>query len=195
MSTTRVLKAVVQQSATLSRGSALVALMLSLLAIAMVMLSVAGEQVLAQHHLLALEQKRFARLVASDALFEQVAIGRQQIQSWHAPGLPSQGSGSLGTATLVPAGEGAERALFATSEPTQCPHPQKTESQCWRIQIQQQGTGFVRERMLIIPNTSCAAGYWYAPESRIYSDDGESDLPPPVEEPPPKSPGLPKGVQ
>lgn len=176
------------------RGAALVVLMLSLLAVALGVLAVAGEQVLAQHQLLALEHKRFSRQVASETLFEQEAAARQQMQVWDHSGLPIEGLESAGEASVVADGEGVERTLLATSVPTHCPHPKETQSQCWSVKVQQQGTGFARERMLIIPNTSCSQAYWYAPESRIYSDWLEPDAPIVPDEPPKRHPRVPKGV-
>src|SRR5690554_1198254 len=71
-----------------------------------------------------------------------------------------------------------------------------TTGRCARLWVQQAGTGFLRERVLVEPVPHCNTSYWYAPDFRV--GGAAATMPPPVDpdrpsrpDPPPRT--LPNG--
>lgn len=154
------------------QGGALITLILTLLSLAILVLTVTGQQVLAHAQQISLDEQRLYRQLATEQLFDEVAE-RLELNS---NGLQHKRHGSH----FFAQGGAGQRVLYSAVNKVPCPHDDATSSLCWRVQISQAGSGFMRERMLIIPEQSCASAYWYPPQGRVV----DGPVLPPVNEPP-----------
>lgn len=175
------------------QGAALITLILTLLSLAILALMVTGQQVIAHAQQISLDEQRLYRQLATEQLFDEVAQGLElnsnTLQN------PRRGS------HFFAQGGAGQRVLYSAVEKKPCPHEYPTSSLCWRVQVSQAGSGFMRERMLIIPEHSCASPYWYSPQGRVL----EGSVLPPANEPPddegpqplprPPTPGKPPRLQ
>lgn len=141
------------------RGAALLILILTLLGLALSALTVSGQQVLAHAQQISLDERRLYRQLATEQLFDEIAQSLELNSHFQ----------QRGEAHLFTQGSAGQRVLYSTVEATPCPHDYKTLSVCWRVQVSQAGSGFLRERMLIVPEQSCALPYWYPPQGRVMS--------------------------
>ena len=149
-------------------GAALLVAMVSLMTIALGAIYITADQSLAQHHMLSLEFRRLERQNVTEELFESMVLN-----------FATTNEGVVWTRTLLNS-KGVNNQLNATREPMACPHPFATTSSCALLRVQQGGTGFMRERVLITPTLDCSSPYWYAPGFRV----GGIDMPtPPADHP------------
>lgn len=153
------------------QGAALMMCVLALLNLAFIALTVTGQQVLGHAQQVTLDEQRLYRQLATEQLFDEVA---QNLE------LNSNALQKRQSSHLFAQGGAGQRVLYSSAMPTTCPHEGATESLCWQIQISQSGSGFIRERMLIIPEQGCALPYWYPPQGRVL----EGAVLPPANEPP-----------
>lgn len=154
------------------RGAALILVISVLLALGLLILGLAGYQVLAHSQQISLDERRLQRQLATEQLFEDVA------SSLLVNSRPAQEQGRGYVAHLFAEGGAGQRVLYSEAELALCPHEFHTLSLCWRIKVSQAGSGFVRERLLIMPKQSCALAYWYPPAGRVV----EGPLLPPANE-------------
>lgn len=162
------------------QGVALITAILVLLGLALLVLSLSGQQVLTHFQQISLDERRLHRQLATEQLFDEVALslemnGRMQLE---------QGRGYVAHAFTQ--GSPGQRVLYSEAHDVPCPHDFFTLSMCWRIQVRQSGSGFIRERMFVIPEASCASSYWFPPEGRVVSAPvlPPADAPPVYELPP-----------
>lgn len=144
------------------QGAALLVAMVTLMVIAFGAIHITAEQVLAQHQMLSLEFRRLERQNVTEELFESMALG---------PG--STSDGVEWTRSMMDSPE-SNNQLSAVRQPIDCPHPFATTSRCAQLRVQQAGTGFLRERVLVEPVPHCSKSYWYAPDFRV----GHTGMPP-----------------
>ncbi|MCC5880401.1 MAG: hypothetical protein JJU03_10970 [Idiomarina sp.] len=149
-----------------------------MLGLALLVLSLSGQQVLTHFQQISLDERRLHRQLATEQLFDEVALslemnGRMQLE---------QGRGYV--AHAFNQGSPGQRVLYSETQDVPCPHDFFTLSMCWRIQVRQSGSGFIRERMLVIPEASCASSYWFPPEGRVVS----APVLPPADAPPESDP-------
>ena len=158
-------------------GAALLVAMVSLMVVALGAIHITADQILAQHQMLSLELLRLERQRVTEEMFENMALD-----------LASTSDGVVWTRTLLNS-TAENNQLRATREPIDCPHPYTATSRCALLRVQQAGTGFVRERVLVEPIPHCSKPYWYAPAFRL--GDITSPTPPrtePVRPDKPKQP-------
>lgn len=148
-------------STVAQRGAAIILVISVLLALGLLVLSLAGYQVIAHSQQISLDERRLKRQLATEQLFEDVA------SSLLVNSRPAQEQGRGYVAHLFAEGGAGQRVLYSEAVLAICPHEFPTLSLCWRIKVSQSGSGFVRERLLIMPKQSCAPPYWYPPEGRV----------------------------
>lgn len=156
------------------RGSALITAVLVLLGLALLGLSISAQQVLAHYQQITLDERRLSRQLATEELFDDIAQtlemnGRLLADNKHGRGAHPFAEGSAG-----------QRVLYSQTDSAECPHDFPTLSLCWRIQVRQAGTGFIRERLLVLPESGCAPPYWFPPQGRVV----EAPPLPPADAPP-----------
>ena len=169
---------------TYETGAVLLVAMVTLLVIAFGAIYVTADQILAQHQMLSLELRRLERQNITEEMFESMALD-----------LASTSEGTVWTRSIMNS-SASNNQLRAMREPIECPHPFTTTSRCARLWVQQAGTGFLRERVLVEPVPHCNTSYWYAPDFRV--GGAGATMPPPVDpdrpsrpDPPPRT--LPNG--
>lgn len=167
-------------SAQRSQGAALITAVLILLGLALLGLSISGQQVVANYQQINLEERRLYRQLATEQLFDEVA------QSMALNGRQQSDNKRGFVAHPFTRGGAGQRVLYSEVHVAECPHAFATLSQCWRVQVRQAGTGYIRERMLILPETSCSAPYWFPPQGRVVAAPPlpPADAPPVDENPP-----------
>ena len=136
-------------------GAALLVAMVSLMVIALGAIYVTAEQSLAQHQMLSLELRRLERQKITEELFESMVLD-----------VATTNEGVVWNRALLNS-MGVNNELSAMREPLECPHPFATTSSCALLRVQQGGTGFMRERVLITPTSDCSTPYWYAPDFKV----------------------------
>lgn len=162
------------------QGATLVAVLMALMMVAMSVVGLVAQQITHQHELISLEHRRLERQLATESLFESLA------QNYHSEIGGWQGLGEE-PIVMKPITDDLYQ-LQTDRERTDCPHPFETDSTCWRLRVQQASTGFVRERLLVVPGQQCAQPYWYAPAARVGGHVNTDPLPEPTPPLPPVRP-------